>query len=251
MIYIGTAITENYIDRAIQYLQSLNKYSDNVKPFCITLGFNNDKLEKYYPNIMFIYKDIASVSCLNKNYCIQEGSFINELYDNGVKDDDTIIFTDADGYIVRNLTDKELFYFNNIEDKVITSWNAGREETISDEVKNLSPKLTFIDDYLNNVFSINVKELKCYNTGFIATKAYNWKHILKQYNENFTVIDNFIEHYAKQQLLLSIIFQVCFTVEVAPYSIHTHGHYGKPDAVTIKDNILYEGGEVVYFRHKL
>ena len=261
-VWIGTGITSNYIDKSMQYLVSLNAYNNLpfYKKFCVTLGFHiPDHIKNSLPNINFIYKDMYNQLEPNKNNCMQHGEFLDVLNAN---DKDIIIFTDSDIIIQSDVMVWTNCVFNAIKDnQVMVGFNQDENDTLLKEYYRTEPVVDFkiIEDRL----SCNLMKLKCYNTGVIITNYKTYKNIFEKYCEMFPTINSYLNHYAKQQFLLSYIFQKHFKIKNLNKAIHTHGHAGIPnwvrydyslDKYLIKSTIL--GNTTSYdvpviFRHAL
>lgn len=235
-LYLVTGVTENYLEKAMKYLVSLNAYNNVsfIKKTCITLGFYAPKyLQDSLPTIQFIYKEMNSQISPNKNNCMQHGEFLSDL---DAKDDDIIVFTDGDIIIQDDFNVHQAHQMLACQiGETYLSFNQNSDDTLYKEYLRLknhdSQEADFqmvSNNILEQLLNFNSMDYKCYNTGvFVSTKK-TYLEIFNKYCELFPVIDKVFNHYAKQQYLLCYIVQKHFKVNTLNKGIHTHGHAGIP-----------------------
>lgn len=245
-IYLGTAITENYIEKAMEYLHYISLVS-SVKKFCLLVDFDNEDLREEFPYIEFI--SIKKPSGLTEKCCLQHGEFI-EYLPCGIND--IVIFTDTDGYFQRDLSQRELLYFSNlnhIEFAVATQFDATGSCKLSDEAYRLDIQVSLaqISQKLNFIPS----EMRCFNTGFVGATTASWYCLRDKYRELWDCVDGLFKHYAKQQFLISYIIQSSYNYSELPASIHVHGHHGVPKGAFYRGDKAYLNGQLVFFSHNL
>lgn len=235
-VILATGTDERYIQKITPYIQSIKKYSNFDENYIIY--YSKDPLE--FPIDSFQLKYMTSK---NSNNCMQHGAFINALE---CEIDDVIIFTDGDILLQRNADMKD---FQMRDNEVLVGMNAHCDDNLEDEFKRLGYTYKDLPSYIHQE---GLYTLPCYNTGVLCMNVRTWKKLLLSYDKKFLDIDSILDHYAKQQWLISFILNTeDFSVKIMPQSIHSHGHFGMPKNCHFKDDILYHNKDVVLFRHHL
>ena len=217
-LIISTGVTENYVPRAQEYIDSLAENCNADEIVIVNLGFEKND----YPEpIQGAYLDPSVVRAKNPNNCIQHGAFVEAL--DKFDDDDIIFFTDADIKFQRPFDEGEIEYLKSLKHgQVSVNWNCGPDQTLAHEWYRLAPK---VEHRNQAVFPIEeLESLRCYNTGAVACTKKTWRDMYNKYVELFPQVDPLFGHYAKQQLLLSYLIQKEFEFCLMPLYIHGHNH---------------------------
>ena len=216
-----TGINEPYLQNAKGFIESMNQKS-NVKNIVITLDFTAaQSLCETYPNVAFIHLSSAQVKAPNPNTCMQHGGFLSAL--KHVADDAIIIFTDADIIIQRGFTTDELEHLISFQSTDIgVGHNAAPTQTLTEEMKNLSPRLK--PKQIKREFP-DIDNCEVYNTGVIAIQKKTYEQLYELYVKDWNKVESAFGHYAKQQWLLSYLIQNHFNVRILTDEIHTHDHH--------------------------
>lgn len=234
-------------DQFVNYLNSVNCNSNFDKNILAYLSKNNIQIP--YENIDVFNVNPESVLKKNYNNCIQHGEFLNTSKFDQFQDGDVIIFTDGDMNLQRNLNEQELAFLRNFKDgDVWVGYNESKNQTLATEAPRLDPR------YLNwmDKFEKNLNEIKCYNTGVLCMNKKTWKTMCGIYINKWDWINETLNHYAKQQFLISyIIGTENFNIIEMDYNIHNHSIYHLPEGSVKESNgLLKYNGEVVLFKHK-
>lgn len=252
-IYIATGITDNYYGKAKDFIQSLNNnVSDKIKKVVVTLGFYaNIQMKEEFPNIIFIHQDYSTVSDeLTEIMCLQHGAFM-DVFDKFVKDDDIIIFSDSDVIIQRDLSLDEIDYlYKTFNDNNIGCNNNTSNRTLKTEFNELYPKLDYsvVQDYYKD---FDFSEHQVYCTGNVIGNSVAWRKLRNLYKNDIKFIDESFGHYARQQFLMSIIFERDFDFVMTPDTFHSHGCWGLPAYCKYDNNIVYAHSDILLFKHHL
>jgi hypothetical protein len=264
MIYIGTGITENYVQKAqhFYYFDTLNLVAGGyVKAFTVLLDFSDAgaaSMAQRFPNIRFIRMSSSEVKAMNPNRCIQHGAFIDRLQQEcDLASDHFVIFTDSDITIQRKLEPEEFRLLEEGKIFVAPNWHDG--ETLAEELPSLQPRVPLPE--FERCFP-GYQPMRCFNTGVFGARPQQWKEIYQKYVEHFPVLDPMLTHYAKQQWLLSWILQkyqfpIHDTLSDFVKNIHTHGHEPMKSRRLAENNIqnrngyFYRGETPLLFAHNL
>ena len=219
-LIISTGVTENYVPRAQEYINSLAENCNADEIVIVNLGFEKND----YPEpIQGAYLDPSVVRAKNPNNCIQHGAFVEAL--DKFDDDDIIFFTDADIKFQRPFDEGEIEYLKGLKHgQVSVNWNCGPDQTLSNEWYRLAPN---VEHRNQAVFPIKeLESLLCFNTGAVSCTKKTWRDLYNKYAELYPQVDPLFGHYAKQQLLLSYLIQKEFEFCLMPLYIHGHNHCG-------------------------
>jgi len=238
-----TGCNETYLRRMMPYLASLQEYAD-FRVYLVGVGFMPQK-----------FAGIESV-CISKaanegappeTESIQHGSFIHALDD--VPDDEVIIYTDGDFIMQRVMDDNERELLNIGDGTAVTSWNGGPHETLKTEAARLGQKLT--DEEMTAVWGEGWQSRPIYNVGFLALTAWEWEELRGRYVIYWPLVCECFSHQARQQWLISYLLDMFYTVTIAPWSLHAHGHFGLKPGMEQRSDGVYADGKRALFRHYL
>ena len=243
-LILATAITENFYEKTVPYLKSIQLFSNFNENVLICLNFFKNSVNK----IKFITLDENLIVNKNPNHCIQHGEFLKCDYFKNYNDDDILCFTDSDVLMQRPLHDEEINLFSNLnDDEILVQYNKSKFGSLEEEYWLLSPKSSV--DGLEKILETSLKDNLCYNTGIMICNVKTWKKIQQKYSEYFPKIQNLFDHYAKQQWILSFIINKYLNVKFLTYSQHCHYHHGRVPNSNFKSNTLYFNDEKVLFNH--
>lgn len=248
---VCTAITENFIDRAKRLFDTFSIIqTEGYERVVITLDFIASKeLKEQYPYIEFKeqYSDLIKDE-LTHIKCLQHGAFTDVLE---LDDSDIVLFCDADIKIERDFLESENELISNLKSNdVIANYNNLSGMLLRDEITKLSITIPFeqikeiidIEDFENSI---------CYNTGFVVANFETWKRLRCMYKPILKKIDKYIQHYAKQQWIMSLVMNKYFNPIIAPQTLHSHCHHDSMrNILTYIDEKLNYNYRVVMFNHK-
>jgi hypothetical protein len=243
MIFIGSAMTENYYQRALPFFNSFGKvskkYQSDVICFFVGIDFNPIDLLKHHDlDRSVISKQINSASLFDpSNPIIQHGDFLK--CHGPWRDNDYILWVDCDAYFQREILsiDKQHFSVNKICAGVLP--NKG-EESLRHESFRLGGVSAPEEIASELGFNPDILKKPTLNTGCVGASVQDWKRMRELYNEKSQVVKDFFPHYARQQFLMSLITYSGFNHEIMPKYTHCDGHYCVPD------NIIFNGSEWLY-----
>lgn len=235
MIFIGTGITENYIEKSYGFFDSLSKIKrQGCYKFVMCIGFKNKDLIEKYPSIYFI--TMPEPDGLTPTKCLQHGAFVKYLKD--ATYNDTIVFCDTDAIIQRDFSNIEWYNFNNIPDN---HFMVMEFDDLKTEVGRLNMKGTINDlETALECSSSMLDSLSIFNTGFIVAKTPSWILLCHEYDLLYPKVSPILTYYAVQQWIISFLIQTKFKHLLLPQETHVHGFYPNPFGV------LYERGEFFY-----
>lgn len=246
-IILSTGSDLKYLKKIDPYLRTIEDKSNFDENYLIFLGEDDINLE--FEKIRVSKISRSQIECLTYINCLQHGEFIkSKIIDENTSDDDVIFFTDGDMFLQRNLTDDEKYWLRDFKDgDVYVGYNASPTDTLLDEYRRLGPL-----DPIQDPFNIDLKSVKVYNTGVLAMNKRTWKKLFLEYIKLFAIIDRMLNHYAKQQWLISfIIGTMDFNIIEMPYDIHNHTHYASPEGTKIDEKgIVTFNDKIVLFKHK-
>lgn len=257
LLYVGTAITENYVSTAMPYLRSLSKLHCD-KRFCITVGFN--WAGEYIPGVDFIPVDKARIQDCDNYVCLQAGQFLGPLYDFDSECLEflphTVIFTDADAVFQRDFYPEERRRFLSYENDVIgVGYNNGPMDNLFEEHSRLKPTIGW--PTAQKLMNIDMKKTPIYNGGFIVGCPAMWLRLQPEYTHMWNSFEQFWAIPQKTQFMLcAAVHRAKLRVDQLDYSIHSHGHFsGHKSTVTpfhtFDDQILRYKDQVVLFSHRI
>lgn len=220
-IFIITGINEPFLPKATRFIETMSTHS-NVNNIVVTLDFTTtDEIRNKYPNIAFIPLSSDKVKSPNPNTCLQHGGFLPAL--DHLPDDTIIIFTDADICVQRGFTPDELERLSSFNKQEIgVGYNEAISQTLTMEMNNLEPLIT--PERILTLFP-KCDQYAVYNTGVLVAQKQTYHRLYKEYVDQWNKINSALNHYAKQQWLLSYLIQSKFSPRLLSDEIHTHDHH--------------------------
>jgi hypothetical protein len=222
-VYLIAAADENYLQKAMPYLRTVNQRS-NIHTIFFTVDFDITEEHKgRFPEIVFRRINSAVVKSPNSNKCIQHGGFLEELKD--FDDSAVIMFTDTDIIVQRPFSQAELHLLENCADKDVfanLNYSALKKTSLIDDAAMMC-RPTVSLDVLKAKYE-RLSEYVIYNTGVIAANCRTYRALYERYNEYWPELTPLLASYVKQQWLLSYIIQRHFHPRELPYSIHCNAY---------------------------
>lgn len=161
IIILSTSITPNYLNKAGDFIWSINKNSNCDKNIVILLHGVGSPIKE----VIQILKAKLLISLLNKIYlkllnnskvlakneinCLQHGAFIQSIKtsDSSENHDPIIIFTDADIIMQRGLSKTESAFLKTLDTgDIYVGINVSKDETLEDESRKLGADESFIKE---------------------------------------------------------------------------------------------------------
>lgn len=245
-----TGANSAYLTNISSYIESIQQNSNFDRNILIYQNdANTDKLQ--FNNIEVFELDRDKIKAANANTCIQHGAWLELLTNLNLHDDDVVTFTDGDIELQRPMNPGEQYYFSNLNHlDVFVGYNffdGTKSITLGEEAGRLGP--TGQEWHLSNITKF---DSSVYNTGVLTMTVSTWKVVYKKYAELWPLFCNCFKHYAKQQWLLSWIFNHT-KLYVRPMSqvIHMHDHMPIPPATykDTKDNLVKINAHIILFLH--
>lgn len=250
-IYLAGATDENYLQKSMDYLRTMNENS-NVNNVFFTLDFDiSEDIKKRFSSIKFVRISSDIIKSPNSNNCIQHGGFLEAL--DFVSEDSIVIFTDTDVKVQRGFSESELSMLENCEDgQVLVNYNVSEDRTLLEDCKEIQPNLS--EEEILKLYP-EIESYKCFNTGVIAAKHKTYRNLYERYNQYWPDFKDVFVAYVKQQWLLTYLIQKEFQAYILPYTFHCHDR--SPVFVDNKlrqDLVGYKfciEGDVVVFNHHI
>lgn len=249
-ILLVTSCNETFYPKAVAYLETINRFTKSARNkgyldtenWFLSLDF---EAPHDYPNIADKTIDSAKLWLPLNNWCIQHGEFIDYIPG---QDDDIILFTDADLRMQRPFSAAELAQLRALRPgQVFVGYNAGPKDTLLDEARRLGIKTSVVE--LTEAFGDLGSP--CFNWGCVAATRETWGMLCDSYTDLFVVVDEHLNHVAKQQWLLSWLTSAAFEHVEMDTSFHCHGHYNLDwTGCDYQRGQLCKDGIPVLFRHK-
>jgi hypothetical protein len=239
-LIVATSTDENYLPRALKFLNSLAGHNADGENYCLTLDFKSGMPDD---TIRWVPVNPADLPLPLNNQCLQDGQFLPYIPG---EPSDVILYTDADLVMQRPFSLDELDTLRGLKTgQVFVGYNAGPQDRLGDEAHRLGLKvpLETLDEWWD-------LDLPCFNWGCVAATRETWEAICEIYVENWPVIDAQLHHVAKQQWLLSAITGSYFDHVEMPTSFHAHKHYGIPEDCAFEAGKVYRKGWLCLFAHK-
>ncbi len=223
-VYLVTGINQSYLSRADAFIASMNRNS-NARNIVVTLDFEiPPEYSRAHPSIRFISMASSQVRSPNSNTCMQHGGFLPAL--GFVREEEIIVFTDADIEVQRAFKGDELRLLGGLRDNQIgVNYNKSPDDWLVEEAERLKRRVSRED--LEARYP-GIDKLCTYNTGVIAANCRTYRKLYDLYGRHWKDFQPLFESYAKQQWLLSYLIQTHFEPRILPDSIHTHGLYPIP-----------------------
>lgn len=246
-LILATGSNLGYLHKMSNYLKSIEDNSNFDSNYLIFLG--EEEIELGYKKIELLNVYQKDLEIVPSNFCLQHGEFLkSEKLNEKTEDNDIIFFTDGDMEIQRPLTKEEVNQFRNFKDNdIYVGYNASPTDTLYDEANRLG-----FSGHQSEFLTIDLKNIKVYNTGVLAMNKKTWVKLKNQFVELYPEVDKTFYHYAKQQWLLSFLINTNgYNVFEMSYEIHNHLHYPSPIGTKQDENgIVYYNNNMVLFKHK-
>lgn len=236
-----TLITENYVERARPFLDSLRRLSDKER-VCVCLEFIPSLgLRQDYPHIQF--RSMPRHWSESSLGIMQQGRWLDALPD--VRDDALYMLTDADMVVQRDFTKKEYVRFANYDKGTFgAAWNGGEGDTLMVE----ADRLGFHDDATWGEW----EAIPCFNTGVLVMRGLAWRRLRDLYESRCERFYKLTSHRSRGQWLMNwCMWRLGMKADVLGGKIHSHGHLGVPKGANLRNGFLYCGDDLVLFRHAL
>lgn len=242
-LHVGTAITLDYVSRALGYLESLHRMPVPSK-FCVCLGFlPSEELRARFPSIRFIHR---ARDCVESYGMIQHGPWLDVCP--WIADGDLCVFTDADMTIQRGFSEEELSRFASYDDRTLgLGLNAGPHDTLQFE----ADRTGFSDP--SGAYPGPWSQIPVYNCGVIIARASLFRQLRAAYDAEAPRFHAMAHDRARcQWLICYLVHRAGWKVDRLGREIHTNGHFGvPPDCHYDAAGRLIHDGKLVLFRHTL
>lgn len=242
-LILATSTNEAYWPRAEKCLRSYAEYSQ-LDNWALCIDCDPDPNFCFFHDFTFNRVNSSELPLPLNNWCLQDGSFLPYIPGDP---SEVIIYTDADLTMQRPFSDAELATLRNLQPgQFFVGYNAGPSDTLADEACRLGMKKSYAE--LDDMFG--PLKFSCFNWGCVAATRETWERICAIYVRLFPVVDQYLNHVAKQQWLLSWIVSEYFTHIPMPTSFHCHRHYEIPEGCEFAAGKVYSRGYLSLFAHK-
>lgn len=236
-----TGCNERYLPRMAPYLESLRTHAD-FPVYLVGVGF--EPPEEFGLCTLSI-SQAENRGAPPETESIQHGSFVKPIRHGMAQ---VMVYTDGDFIMQRPLDDEERQLLQLKHDQVVTSWNGGPHETLLTEAGRIFQKANSLE--MLQIWGQDWQSRPIYNVGLLAMTRQTWVKLYKSYMERWPDACHCFAHQARQQWLISYLL-ADYDVTVAPYHVHTHGHFGLQSGVERRPDGIYADGKKVLFRHFL
>ncbi len=252
MIYLSSGISSNYVPRATAYLESVKRFFPTDGPV-VPLMFAVD----FQAHV----RDLLGVPCvpLTDNQMpvilpklmLQQGMF-TQFAPADWKDEDIIIFTDADAYFQRAFTADELSAFAAVKPgEFLGDYNVPDQfQSLLSECRDLFPKVPMAD--IENAFP-GMDKIETVNWGFIVARLDSWRELNRRTLASWPRVNACLDNPARVQFAcIWEASQPGLSIGRLPVGCHAHGHHSLQHGLTkAADGIWRLNGETVAFAHAL
>lgn len=250
MIYIATGITPNYYERARPYLEDMAQLSSRNNALGVVFCIDFSLPLSVKPLIAPVFVDYSKALQLPK-FMLQSGGFADFAPEQW-RDDDVIIFTDADARLQREFTFEEKDLFNGIGDLEFLIGRNRPEggQTLAQEAPCLGP---LVPPETLEAFAPGYASMPCRNTGFVVARLSAWRELLFASKVAWPVVAKMLSNPAAVQWMICyIIGSQEMKLGDLPLTIHAHGHLGLAEGVNRReDGRWYYYDTLVAYAHAL
>ena len=250
MIYIATGVTPNYLKRAYPFIKSMEDHGsrNSALPALFAVDFVDSV--GCLPEIHTIPVTYSEAALQLPKFMLQNGGFADFAPDTW-RDEDVIIFCDADAVLQRPFNYHELDTFREVRrSQVLAGRNKPEDgQTLADEATCLTPLVG--PDTLRARFPQH-ETMLCKNFGFVVARLDTWRELLEISKKLWPLIAESFSNPAMVQWMM------CYATQSAglelvdlPLSIHAHGHLGLPQGLACDNGIWKYHGDVVAYAHAL
>lgn len=179
--------------------------------------------------------------------CIQHGSFLRHLRG---ADDAVIVYIDGDVRMQRPFDAGELEWLSNFPEwHVSATWNRVGE-TLIEEARALGP--TRSEEQMVATWGKRILIAPALNVGVIVARRATWGKVYNGYLEHWGAVTAEFSHQARQQWLIGWMYAALgMTVDIMPWSVHSHGHFGLKPGMEMRADGVYADGKLAALRHYL
>jgi hypothetical protein len=248
-LWVGTAITANYIHKAMPLLRSLGRLT-GVRRFCATVNFSSSSTlagVECYP--MRLDPDAHDV---DPDYvCLQHGPFLEAL----PPEAEHILLVDADAIFQRDLLEAERRQLLPPPGTLAAAWNCGVGDTLFDELARLQPWGVCRDSFFAKYPEL--RNVPVYNCGFLAGHRETWTLLCEAYRPIWREYRDCFRRKTKTQFCLcAAIYAAGIAVDVVGPGVHSHGHFSQHTWRISSRHAMVNGrltheGRTVLFAHAI
>lgn len=255
MIYIATGLTINYLDRARPYLDDMARLGSRNNALPVAFCVNDPDTGRPWrgplpvPTIQTVNVDYSATLRLPK-YMLQSGGFTDFAPGNW-RDDDVIIFTDADARLQRPFTAHERDLFEGIThgEFLIGRNRPEGGQTLAQEALCLQPHVP--TETLAARFPGH-ESMSCRNTGFVVARLYTWRALLAACKTIWVEVAlSFGNAAAVQWMMCYVIQRDNYKLGDLDLTVHAHGHLGLPEGVNKRGEQWFYHEELIAYAHAL
>ncbi len=251
MIYLSSGISSNYVPRATRYLESVKQHfgaGSPVTPLMFAVNFPPDA--KDILGVPAVPVDYARMPLQLPKVMLQQGQFVCAAPQDW-RDDDIVIFTDADAYFQRPFTDAELAAFAAVKPgEFLGDYNVpDKFQSLLSECRDLFPKIPMAG--IENAFP-GMDAIPTVNWGFIVARLDSWRELNRRTIASWPRVDQCLDNPARVQF--ACIWEATrpgLSIGKLPIGIHAQGHHGVQTGLTKDNDVWRLNGEVVAFAHAL
>ncbi len=257
--YLIGVLTPNYVQRAVPFIRSLSVVR-SAKVCIVLLDFTPEtdpdgNIERQLRQVPWVEWRHMALPPTHSNFMIQD-SFMTTFPE--IADRDTVILSDADVIVQRDVTPEEWAEFELNAFHRINVWhNAGPTDSLAMEAQRIGLSQEWIDRFVP--MKVGLVSLPCKNCGVMVADAGTFRKVQEWYREFYGPFAAASSHRSRCQFLLNFCwYMMGLEVVTLPPAIHQHGHSCSADgAVLCADgtelvwDVLVVKGTPVVFRHNL
>lgn len=246
-IRLASGINPPYVPRATAFLKSAPSCGVDVTIFAV--NFPPGTTEVMGNKAVVV--DYARCPVQFPKVMLQSGAF-TLFAPADWREDDVIVFTDADAYFQRAFSDAELALFAAVPPgMMMAGYNKPNEhQSLLSEARDLSPTKPMRDII---AALPGMDEMVCRNWGFVVGTLATWRELHRRTLALWPTVDACFQNAARVQLV------ACYACQSdgmgllsLPHDTHAHSHHSiKEGLVKGADGIWRQSGEIVAFAHAL
>lgn len=251
-IYLSSGISSNYLPRATGYLESVKKHfpaDGPVRPLMFAVDYAAHVRDLLGVPCVPICENQIRLQLPKK--MLQNGLF-TDFAPSDWKDDDVVIFTDADAYFQRPFTEAEIAAFAAVKPgEFLGDYNCPNHwQSLLSEAADLFPKCSMAA--IENAFP-GMEKLETKNWGFIVARLDSWRELNRRTIASWPRVDASFGNPARVQLAcIWEASQPGLSIGRLPVGIHLQAHHGiQKGAEKGSDGLWRLNGEVCAFAHAI
>ena len=243
MMRIVTACNKAYYPRMATWLNSLEQHC-NVRYVLVKVGWHELSGREIDETVITRKQNEGAPM---ETESIQHGSFLKVI---DGPEDEMLMYCDGDMAMQRPFSQAELNWLEGFGPRGATAgWNK-LGEMLEEECRIIEPRVSM--DEVRHRFPGDIDHWPMLNVGVLAMRRSAWREMHAEYMRLWKLAkETFVNKAWQQWLICYVMYALGMDVQLMPFSIHTHGHYGLNPGVWVIDGLTYTGGTLAAIRHHI